>query len=436
MRIGAASLCGLSLAVGAGSLRAQEGDAGGKTLTFGLSQRFEAAGNYDLDSEFGDDSDSDGTTYIASTDLSLDFRSATRGQTLELGLGGALRRIDAPDEADSESFGFYDPDYSIAYARTGPGSSLTLDASLRTSEISFLRRLDAFFDDEGELVIPDDIDDLEDLEGTGTRQILSYGAALALWQDTRFGVTARAQMSETTYQDTTDPGLFDESSTLLGIETRMVLTEIHTLTTDLRYTWIEDDDPLEEDEDGGLGFDTTLAVDRPGGALTASLGVTETDEGTRLSLEGGISREQPLGGVGVSLGVSRGGEGDLGLIGTVDYTRAFPAGQISLQAERSFVEGGSDDSEAVTAVAASYGRELTPLTSISADASFASTTDSVTDDTASDLSLGLSLSRQFDPNWAVTAGVNATFFKDEGDDEWERSESVYVTLGRSFDWRF
>ena len=429
VRIGAASLCGLAVAVGAGSLRAQEGGAGGKTLTFGLSQRFEADSNYALDSE----SDSDGATYIASTDLSLDFRSATRGQTLDLGLGGALRRIDAPDEDDSESFGFYDPDYSLAYTRLGPGSSLSLDAFLRSSEISFLRRLDSFVDDEGALVIPDDIDDLEDLEGTGTRQTLGYGASLALWQDTRFGVTARARMRDTSYEDTSDPGLFDERSTVVGVETRMELTEIHTLTTDLRYTWIENEDPLDDD-DGGPGLDTTLAVARPGGALTATLGVDETDEGTRLSLQGGIVRERPLGGIGLSLGVSRGGDGDLGLIGSIDYTRAFPTGQISLQAEQTFA--ADDDDEAVTAVVARYGRELNALTSMSANASFASTTDSVTDETTSDLSLGLSLSRRLDPDWAVTAGVNAIFFQDEGEDDWERSENVYVTLGRSFDWRF
>ncbi len=438
IRVGAASLCGLAVVMGAGPVRAQDG-AGGKTLSFNLSQRFEATENYDFDTE------SEGTTYIASTGLSLDFRNVTRDQSLSLGLDGALRRIDAPDEADSESFGFQDPSYSIGYTRTGPGARFSADASLRTSEISTLRRLDSFFDDEGGLVIPEDVEDLDDLEGTGTREILRYGASLALRQDTPFAVTARAQVTDTTYEDTTSEGLFDEKRTVLGLGARMSLTEVHTLSTDLSYTRVEDEDPAEPELGTYLGFDTTLSAARPDGAFSATLGINETDDGTRLSASVGIDRERPLGGLGATIGVSRGSDGDLGLIGSVDYRRAFPQGVITLEGRRSFTDGGddtgiagggNDGNETVTIVSATYARELTPLTSLSANASFASTTDTGSDDTASDLSLGLSLSRSLDPNWAVTGGVSATFFKDEGEDDWSQSESVYVTLGRSFDWRF
>ncbi len=434
IRLGAASICGLAVAMGGGALRAQEG---GKTLSFDLSQRFEATSNYDLDP------DSEGATYIASTGLSLDFRSVTRGQSLDLGLGGALRRIDAPDENDSESFGFADPSYSIGYVRTGPGARFSANASLQETEVSTLRRLDGFFDEDDGLVIPENIDDLDDLEGTGTRRTLSYGVSLALRQDTPFAITARADLTDTTYDDTTSSGLFDERRTEVGLETRALLTEVHTLTTDLSYTRIEDEDPSEPELGTYLGLDTTLSLDRPGGGISASLGVNETDDGTRVSVSAGIDRERPLGGIGATLGVSRGSSGDLGLIGSVNYTRASPQGVLSVQGQRSFTDGGDDvgldgdddGSETVTVFSANFARELTPLTSLSANASFASTTDTGDDDTTSDLSLGVSVSRALDPNWAVTAGANATFLKEDGDD-WARSESIYVTLGRSFDWRF
>lgn len=409
---------------------AQDDDGqGGQTLRLGVSQRLEAVENFALDSS------SDGVTSSAITDLDLAFRTQTRGQLLSIRASGDLRRVDDPDPDDTESFGFYDPDYAIRYRRTGPGASLSADARLSTREISFLRRLDDFIDETGQLVIPDDLDDFDDLNGSGTRRVLRYGTELRLRQDTPFAIAARARVTDTSYEDTTATDLFDERRATLGIETRATLTPVHVLTTSLSYTRIEDDDPSEDPERDAIGFDATLALARPAGSYTATLGLDDTNDGLRVSASLGLSRERRSGTVGGALGLSRGEDGDLGVIGSVDFARALPEGRISLRARRSFISDGDD--EAVTVLSADYSRRLTPLMNFGLDADLVASTDADSDETETDLSLGASLSRRLDRDWTLTGGVTSTFRHDEGrDDEWAQSHGVYVTVGRSFDWRF
>jgi len=153
--------------IGCGALAASmghaQGDAeGGMVLTFGLNQRFEATTDRSLtDTEITPGRDS-------TTRLSFSFSDTTRTESLLFTLGSGFQIWEDGSEVS-------DPRASLRYSRESANAALALRGSWTRSDIAFLQDISDFVDDDGVLVLPDD---LSDLSGSGIRTVTTYGAEL------------------------------------------------------------------------------------------------------------------------------------------------------------------------------------------------------------------------------------------------------------------
>jgi hypothetical protein len=148
-----ASLAALTLAGAAGIHAASAQDLVDSTLTATVSQSFEIDSNYDLEDP------SPGTSYYGDTRFGLAYLNETPTQLLEFGLDTGLRALDRADEDFDVTFA--SPSTArLAYANEWASGGLDADVRYRQTEVDFNRPLEDFADDEGIIVVPDDLDQL------------------------------------------------------------------------------------------------------------------------------------------------------------------------------------------------------------------------------------------------------------------------------------
>lgn len=486
--LGLAGLAPLALAVMPDAAGAQ--DAGGVRLRLGLQERIETDDNLGLDGS------SEGQSTRFDTDLSFNLSTTTRVQSLSLNGTTALRYVDGPGaDLIEDNPELASPRLRLNYTRRSASARLTLNASTRTDEIAYLRPigdlvgdgfddglddpfdgiddgvdggvddgLDDGIDDglddsldgdldgdldggladggdiEGEL--PSDLDggidlpdDIDELTGRGTRRDTDINASLRLGEGRPLGLGFSAGVSNLSYDDVTSDSLFDSTRTRLGVQARADLTAAARLNAALQVSRFESDDP---DRDGRetYSLDTNVSIARPRGAVTAGVGLDNTEDGTRVSLSLGRTLRLPTGGVSANVGATRDASGDVNLTGTASVNRNLADGSVSARLRRSVTSGNDDDERLVTALTLDYDRPLTRLSSLSLDFGYVDSTETFSGLSTSNAQLGASLSRRLTPDWSMSVGYRHLRRDSDTVDRDASSNSVYVTLGRSFDYRF
>ncbi len=420
----------LTLAVAGGvalgpatALHAQ--DEGGLRLSFGLSQRVEASRNQALAAP------AQGTTLRTDTRGDFTFSSITRNQSLTFSGDAAIRAVNGPN--GDESLHLADPGLSLSYARQGAGSEFTLSAGIRRREIAFARPFTDFLDSNGLVVLPDDP---EDLRGEG--QQLSYRAESALrWgQDGPFGIGISAGINGARYSNVTATNLFDYQRRWVALETKMAPAPAHNLSTTLRYSRFEDDDPTNPDSDR-IAVNSRWSVERPNGQVYGAVGLDRGDRGTRYSLSGGWTREQATRKLSLSLGATRMESGNLSMTGSAAVNQSFATGTLGAQLRRSVSDGRDNAEQVVTALALSFARPLGPRTNLSLGVDYARTTQTSTDNSVTNAALRASISHALTPDWNMNFGYTRGYRKDDSAGTgWANSDTVFLGVSRRFTTRW
>lgn len=416
------SLAGLAMILPA-LVQAQERGPVGPRLILDIRQLIETDSNYDLSLSPG------GRSTYADTLLSLTFLDETPNQRLSLATSGALRASHGPGFG-SEGSGFVRPSIAFAYGREGAGSSLDLNARAQETEIDFVRDL-ADLDDGGVIEIPDDI---SDLTGTGTRRSLSADVALRWRQDTPLGFGVLAGISDTSYHDASSTSLHDFRRAWLGVSAQMLLDKITSVNLDLRNTHYTSDDPLNTNLDT-LTFSADLVREFPAGSLTGQAVASRTDEGNRYDLSIGGSREFPLGVVSASIGATHMASGHTGLIGGANLNYELPRSIVTASLQRTVLTDNDDSERLFTMFSLGLVQELTPRSLFSVDMFYAISDASFTGgqdvDTAS---LTATYSYDVTEDWGLNLGYRHRLRKEGGQPN-VNSNAVFVSLGRSFEFR-
>jgi hypothetical protein len=417
---------------------AQDGPA--QLLTLGLSTGLAANTNRRLDPD-----DAEGSAALT-TGLSFAYRDATPLQSFALSSDLTLRQ--SRGTGDDGADGLTDPNLNFAWERAVRDSAIGISGSVRRSEVDFLRPLETLLLTPGDPFaevddplpdLDDPLTDLDDLTATlerGTRLSYRLETSLQLRRTAPFGIDLSAGLSGTRYSDTDDSELADDQRYRVGAGLRFALDPVTEASLGLRYSFIDEEDEGDEDDgdegDEGRRETTTLtaAVSRryPLGVIGLSANVAQTDTGERYGLSANAGRS----GVGWSLsgstGVAVDEDGDATFQGGLQANRALATGRVGLGFDRSLRTGDESDIT-VTALSINYGTRLTPLLSVTADASWIRT-DEAEDDTAEAARLGLSLSRSLTEDWALSAGVVQRFRDDE--DGSATDTALTVGLRRSF----
>jgi hypothetical protein len=396
--------------------------SGGVQLTFGVSQRFETADNRALDVV------SAGRTNQSATQLSFGATSETRVSSLAFNLSTTLRYADTPD--DGSEFDVEGPQASLKYARNSANAAFALNASLREQDVEFLRPLEDFLDADGNIDLPEDLDDLT---GTGTRRSYGLNATLDWGTAGPLGFGVSAGLSALEYSDTTSPGLIDNRRSNLGATVRLRLSGVTSATAELRFSRFDEQDtptPSRDTITTEVGLTHTL----PAGSLTASVTSTDTEEGNRLGFRIGRNFDLPDGTLSASIGATRDEDDETNLTGTLSLSRELPRGQINAQLRRSVASGNDDTTRVLTLISAGYTQTLTPLSSLELNMSYGQSETPGTNVSTADTSLSATYTRSLTEDWGLDLGVSHRV-RDSDTSGKADSTSVFLSLNRTFEFR-
>jgi hypothetical protein len=395
----------------AGAALTQEG--GGVLLTFGLEQRLRWVDNPDLDIP------STGDRIRLDTRLSFGIVSETPKDRLAFNLGATLR-----GEEDGSGFGFSldTPSAELAYTRSGPSSSLTLSAFLREADLGEgLTLIEGPAGEPPVLVFEDG-----SARTKGVRLAYSWGEGAS------FGGTLRAGLTDTDYRDTTDPDLVDNQTVTVGAGFRFALNEVTEATLDLDHRRFDEDGPTAAEDSITLSAGITRAL--PRGSLRAKLSTTRDDDGSRSSLSFGRVIDLPQGSLSVDLGVTEATGSGVDMTGAVSWRQDLANGSLSARLSRAVTSDTDNEDTLVTAFSLGMTRELNPRLALNLGASWTQSDKQATGLVTDTSSLDASLSYALTEDWAMNFGASHKV-KDEDGVGKADSSSVFLSLGRTFEWR-
>lgn len=446
-----ATTCG-ALA-GWGPSWAQDGDQVPPRLSFDVSAGLSHATNPGLEVT--------GAEARSRGDLSfgLTWADVTRDQDFHLALGGLLR---ATGSGDDES-GFQDPSVDLSYTRTGANGLFSVEGSWDETPVDLSEPLEL----PGGGYSSSDV-----LATTGTVTTTRAALALQLGQEGPLGAQLSASHLERGYSETTDPSVYDTTTTSLSAG----VTLRDAMGGDLGLHW----DQTQSDQDDATATardrrSLSLSWDRPLTGvlmLNLSLGMTEAETvksgttvsessgatgtvgltgalangswnvtldsardslGTRQTLSLGRDLVLPTGSLSAEIGVTARDGGEADVVGRLDWSHEMPGSQLTLGLSRE-VSLNSDDADAAqTALDAGWSRDLTPTAKLGL--SYALTRIEAAGDAAVEgatrQSLQASLTKTLPSDWQLRTGVQFKSLDRESKGS-AQDNSVFLTIGRSF----
>lgn len=384
---------------------------GGLRLTFGIAIRAETGSNLAL--EVPDEGD----TSELSTRLSFSLSDETRTSRLSLNVAGALAYRDTPDGTEQ---GFENPSLRFAWGRTGARSTLDLTAVLRETELDALRAL---------VLDPDTGEISEDLIGEGTQSQAGADIAYAFGAGEPWGLTLGAGFTNTTFQgETAEP---DRDTQRASASLRFAIDPTTEATLGLRWSTFQEDG---EERRSTLRTEIDATRNLARGSLSLTFFTEDTEDGTRSGLSLGRAVDLPAGQLSYRIGATRSVDGDIDMTGGLDWTQDLARGAVSLGLRQAVTSGDDDEETLATSLNLGLRQELGPLTGLTlgltASRSEETATGLVTDNAAFSATLTQSLPR----DWALDAGYRHRTRNEDGVGT-ATSDSVFLELRRSFDWR-
>ena len=386
---------------------AQDATAGGQLLTFGISPRLTWEGG---------ETDS----LVARTGLSLGFRDETRTERFALTADGGLQ-IDADDGAEWET-----PRLSLAYSRESADARFQASLGWSRFDIETLRDLTLFVNEDGELVLPDDFDDLTE---TGRRTALTAGAELELGRTDRVGYSLGVTVTEVSYAGPVAATEPDQQTLRIDGGIRLNVTDTITARANLAWQRYEEEDG---DRVEGLSLSGGVDLAQPAGAVTLGLNVQPLDDGFRTGLDVARSFRTPVQALTFGAGLSRAPGGDIGVTARLNWSADLPRGNVGVSASRGFNVGADGQDSQRTTVSATLNRQLTPLISTAVNFGYAEVSDA--DGTDRTGTLGASAGYRLTPDWQLQLGAEV-IRRDGPGSAAPRDSAVFVALQRNFSWR-
>ncbi|MHA7852592.1 hypothetical protein [Roseovarius sp.] len=441
-------------------LFAQERDESALNASLSVSQRFEAGDNIALDIP------SSGSTQLATTSLRFNLNSETRTQSLSLSLGGVFREGNVPSRSEI-STGFADPDIRLSYSREGANALFSVDGRFSQSDVGFVRSIEDFIDQDGEIVLPDDFDELD---GRGKRNNYNLSTQLQTGRNAPIGFVFDAGVSGLYYTDNARAGLSDTERSRAGVTALLRFSPVTTGRVALNYDRYESDDTLQTKRDtysvnfgvenqlfdgtvvdASLGYteidtretigSTTrsgvigqIGLQRPmtNGEITASLATTVDQAGDRVTLRFGRNLQLPNGSLSASLGATSFEGRSPDLVGSLNWQYQLARSALSVRLNRTVSTNDEDEERLATSAVVNYSYDINTLSSLGLSMDYGLTDGTGTTNETERAGISLSYNRSLTRDWTLSTGVSHRIRDEErlGNAD---STSVFVSLSRSFD---
>jgi hypothetical protein len=326
--------------------------------------------------------------------------------------------------SSSNSFGVIAPRMDGRYMTNSANAGLKLIGRFRQMDL-----------DEEKFAIHDGADSTDFVNGTATRQNTALEANVDWGRASlaAFGLSAR--QNQTTYSSGDASGLngsslSDNKRLTLGANTQLDLNQALQLHGALGYSQFEDDTSVDDSETYTLS--TGVSLDRPLGALSTEITVTDSPGGQRYGWTAGRTLDLPLGPVTAQLGAMALPQDETVLIGSLSTLRTFAASALNFELSRDVSSLNEQNSERLTTqVLVGYTRALTRDTDFQVSLDAVHARDIATDSESFDATFDAIYSRALTPDWTGDMGYSYRYLEDTPGDS-AQANTIYVSLRRKF----
>lgn len=441
---------------------------GGTAVTGGLQVDLGINSNVTVDDNFELNPNSSGTTTIFDNRLSFGLTSITALQELRLTGSGVLRYAEIPGRSVS---GFEDPRLQFNYRIENSNSRLTADARYRRSDREFL---DPFQVEQEEQLL----DGTGLFTGGGTLTTRNATITYETGLNAPLGFRITGSHDEKQYEDLSvlNSRLFDTETDSVDATVTAKLSPVTVMqfnaglrryragdlaqteretvdysigvTQDIDPVWVldarigrtevETTDTTGTSQKNGTNGLLKLTRTLTNGSIYGSLDSTVNQNGTRRSLRFGRDLQLPRGNLSASLGLTKTPSGNTGTNAAVSYTYALASSDFSLSLRRDVSTNNVNEEIVDTRLAVGYGYQIDSISSLRVSLNYGRT------ESADDLStvptidittLTASYSRALTQDWDLTGGVKLRRRADSSATGTAESNSVFLTLDRTFSFR-
>ncbi len=416
------------------------------------------------DENIGLDDPSLGSTSRWENTFALGVVNQTPISLLTFDLSGLHRLSDQPTiGTDSE---FNDPAVRLSYRRDGVNSSIDALAEYRESNLTFNRSLTD--------INQDGIIDTADIViDRGTEVSSRAGLTWQTGINDPLGFIFNYSRRERTYQNTTDPSLFDNLIHDYSLTTLLHLSPVLQGNVRVRYTdYTAEDVPRTDRQtttlttgvtydasavtkiDASVGvtqvdetqratpsnttdedFVASFAVTRdlPNGTASAQIDRTFGTNGDRTNATVGRSLLLPTGTLDFTVGATYGDSGKTTAIGDITYVHTLRSSQVTASLQRQVGTSTQNVETTQTLASLDYDYLINPLSSLSLGVAYAELENDGSGPTnrRQRANFDAAYNRVLTENWSVTVGYQYSYEDDAGPGTAD-SNAVYVTLGRQF----
>jgi hypothetical protein len=401
----------------------------GGVLTTTLSQSIVADSNYDLDDP------SPGTSYYGDTRVAIDYLKETRTQSLAFGLDTGLRALSEAEE-DFEFVLASPSTANIDFRLEGADTSFNAGARIRSRRVDYFGPIDI----DGPL--PDDLTGFQE-DSTEFRSDANLGFSIGTNSPSTWDFTVAGTNFDYN-EDTGTNNLVPRRSVQGDATWTLQITPTFATVVGAGYYWYSADNTTDEEvtvAEGDFGFAYTPTENF---RLRAGVGYADRKQDQTI---GGIRDTTEHNTGPVVRGDFRYVQDDFTLLGEARWTSAAPSNRLS-GAVRGFYnlprgqitgrvfqrygggQGGSDSR--VTGAALGFSHELTRVSSLAFDASYATQVDEEGDDPDIDRT-DLTASYIHSLTETVSAEIGYGFRNRVEDPEDASSNRVFLVIGKTFE---
>jgi hypothetical protein len=431
-------------------------------MDFGINSKISVDDNFELQPN------SSGTTTIFDNTLSFGLSSITGAQELRLTGSAVLRYANIPGRTVS---GFEDPRLQFNYKIENSNSRLTVDARYRRADREFL---DPFQVEQEEQIL--DGTGLFTGGGTLTTRNAAVGYETGINAPLGFKITgshdekqyedlsvlnSRLFNTETDSIDATvsaklspvtvmrfnaglkryradDSVQTDRETTDYSIGVTQDINPVWVLDARLGRTEIDTTDTNGSRQTKGTNSLLTLTRTLANGSAFASYDATVNQNGTRKALRFGRDLQLPRGNLSASLGLTRTPAGNTGNNAAITYSHALASSDLSLSLKRDVSTNNNNEEIIDTRLAVSYAYQIDTISSLNFLVNYGrseSADDLSAVPTVDRTTLTASYSRALTQDWDLTGGVTLRRRSDTSATGNAQSNSVFLTLDRTFSFR-
>ncbi len=408
--------------------------------------------------------DPSGTSVVAQTDLNFNLKSETSVDSLVIGLGGVIEAGHFADRRDDnvdldQSF------FNANYTRSVSDTRFSFGGSFRNSDVTDTDITEGF--DDRDLIV--DVGELSTYgvtfgfeTGIDAPFGLSFDSSLQKREYSNtsnedlfdsdsqsYDLVARFDLTPTTtLRALTGYSEFDSQdnedtlreSTYVGLglthEFSPSVSANFQLTYDRNETHETIDDRRRETTHEGPAVESGFRVDRPNGSIGARYNSRISSTGRTDTLWFDRDLDLPRGALSFSLGATESDNSSVRGIANITFSQELPSGLFNATFAQSATTRNEDEDEAIrTTLNLGYTHQINSISSLAASANLANI--NVLGDTGGDsdrATLSLTYRHEVTKDWDLTAGVEHYFSKQE-DQRNRTSNTVFMGLERSFSFR-